>query len=113
MRGAAGLTFRRRLTGDARIEGRGIEIDLLRDNRKPDDANRREDLFTAADADGNGYLDEDEFAKASFSDGPFAAVDADHDGKISVSEIGNYLSPRVMFASADCAARDRRRAGSV
>jgi Ca2+-binding EF-hand superfamily protein len=96
---ASAFTIHRRLTGDLRIDGRGLEIELRRHNRNP--ARNIDDEFPFADYDGdkNGYLDEAECRNAALVAGSFAAMDADGDGKVSPAEFKPYLHNRVQAAS--------------
>jgi hypothetical protein len=99
---ASGSEFkiRRRLSGDSKIEGRGIEIELRRDNSNPTRNSDRQDVFADYDSDGNGYLDEAECDKAPAIAGSFAEMDADHDGKVFKAEYIAHLARTTAMANA-------------
>ena len=66
-------------------------------------------LFRGADANGDGFLARDEFAAMSrvdrlFETVGFAYFDADHDGRISLSELTEKLNPAfaLLDANSDC-----------
>ncbi|HEY1598360.1 MAG TPA: hypothetical protein VGG64_02070 [Pirellulales bacterium] len=96
---ASAFTIHRRLTGDLRIEGRGLEIELRRHNRNPGRSIDDEFPFADYDGDKNGYLDEAECQRASLVAGSLVAMDADKDGKVSPEEFKPYLHTRVQAAS--------------
>lgn len=72
--------------GTARAQTPKPTVDLSTDMR---------DRFTRADLDGNGTLSRDEARAAGFAAGDsFDKVDADHDGVVTLYEIGTYLFGR-------------------
>jgi len=99
-RSAASFTVHRRITGDLKIEGRGLEIELRRQNRNPARNAEQEFPFADYDSDGNGYLDEAECQKAAIVAGSFAAMDADRDGKVFRQEFKAYLAHKMQAAAA-------------
>lgn len=55
-------------------------------------------LFTAIDANANGYLEPTEAPDAALSGATFADLDADKNGKLYLEEIVDYMKPRVNAA---------------
>ena len=51
--------------------------------------------FQTADLDNSGGLTQDEAVKGGFSSTTFSVVDKDHDGIVTVTEIGVYLADRA------------------
>lgn len=56
-----------------------------------DAASNYAELFKAADADNNGYIDRKEAMRGLAIAGDFDAIDADHDGKIFQKELVSYM----------------------
>lgn len=97
--GASGdFDVRKRLSGDLKIEGRGVEIEFRRNNRNPA-RNSQTSALAEYDSDGNGYLDEAECQQAAPIAGAFASVDADHNGQIFADELDGYLRQKNQAAS--------------
>ncbi|MBS0202076.1 MAG: hypothetical protein JSS49_04190 [Planctomycetes bacterium] len=55
-------------------------------------------LFTAVDANANGYLEPMEAPDAALSGATFADLDADRNGKLYLEEIVDYMKPRMNAA---------------
>jgi len=86
-----GFKIRRRLTGDMKIEGAGIELDLRRNNRNPLRNSGQEVALSDYDADGNDYLDEAECKQTPLLANAFAQLDVDRDGKVVKAEFESYM----------------------
>jgi Ca2+-binding EF-hand superfamily protein len=95
-----GFKIRKRLTGDLKIEGAGIELDLRRNNRNPLRNSGQEIALSDYDADGNGYLDEAESKQSPLFANAFAQMDSDHDGKVVKTEFESYMRSRSQAAGA-------------
>ncbi len=92
--------IRQRLTGDLKVEGAGIELNLRRDNRNPLRNSGREVSLAEYDADGNGYLDQAESQQAPLLANAFAQMDGNHDGKVFPPEFEAYMRRQARAAGS-------------
>ncbi len=86
----AGMRGKRRIDGGFFLDTLDARVEIHRNNRDPAQNPEQEVPFSAFDADGNEYLDENELAAAGFGV-TFALVDSDRDQMVRREEFEAYV----------------------